>query len=112
MRLRIASLLFMILVMIGFSTLPTKGSFTVNSSASCSGQNCSDPWAECKQKVKVVGRDGNCVTFACEVGTKNEHLIKTSSEEGKKTLFKLAEDSDKPKPPQTVTSADPFLQIR
>jgi hypothetical protein len=53
--------------------------------------SCSDPWGSCKPKIEVVGRDGDCVTFACEVGTKAQHLIKTNDEEGKKALIALIE---------------------
>jgi hypothetical protein len=44
--------------------------------------------------VKVVGREGDCVTFSCETGTKNEHIIRTNDDTGKKTLF----DRAKPEP--------------
>jgi hypothetical protein len=60
-------------------------------SARCSADECSDAWGACQPNVKFVGRDNDCVTFACEVGTPNEHLIKTTDAEGIKTLLKIAQ---------------------
>jgi hypothetical protein len=94
-------LLLATLFVIGFSSFAIKGSFVSNSVETCTTQNCSDSWGECKPKVKVIGRNGSCITFACEVGTKNEHIIKTSDEEGKKALLKIAE------PPESNTPGKP-----
>jgi len=66
----------------------------MNAAPVCVDADCSDPWGGCKQKVKVVSRNGDCVTFACQVGTKDEHIIKTSNQEGQKALFKIIEEQE------------------
>lgn len=88
----LVSLLLTMLFFSGFQATSTKGSFLGKSTTACSGQDCSDAWGGCKQKVKFIGRNGDCASFACEVGTKNEHVIKTNDKNGIKTLLKLAEE--------------------
>jgi len=53
--------------------------------------SCSDSPDECKPKVKFVKRRGACLTFSCETGTRNEHLIKTNNETAVQTLFSKIE---------------------
>lgn len=88
----LVSLLLTMLFLSGFQATSTKGSFLGKSTTACSGQDCSDAWGGCKQKVEFVGRDGDCATFRCQKGTKNEHVIKTNDQNGIKALLKLAEE--------------------
>lgn len=68
----------------------TASSYRQSGRAHSSEQQCSDNWHSCKPKVKVIGHEGDCTVYACEVGTKNEHIVKTSNREGKKLLDKAA----------------------
>ena len=49
--------------------------------------NCSDAIDKCKNPVKYISRNGRCVTFACEAGTKTQYLIKTDSADDIKALM-------------------------
>jgi hypothetical protein len=70
----------------------TGGSAPTSSAYAC--LDCSDPWGGCKEEVKVKGHVGDCWTFACEVGTDNEHLIKTNDKTGVGTLKARAHYDD------------------
>lgn len=68
--------------------------------------DCSDAWGSCKEEVKVRGHIGDCWTFACEAGTKNEHLIKTNDKVGAAALKALANYVDDIDPSVVISTKD------
>jgi len=56
--------------------------------------DCSDSLKGCKPKVKFISKTGSCYTFACESGTKNEHLIHIKNDDDVRKAFQMAEESE------------------
>lgn len=57
--------------------------------------SCSDSKDDCKERVEFVRRRGACLTFRCQAGTRNEHLIKTSNARDIRALFNKIEEQDR-----------------
>ena len=61
-----------------------------------SGEACLDPIDKCKKPLKFIEKKGFCYTFACEYGTKKQHLIHTTKEEDVKALFEMEREEPTP----------------
>jgi hypothetical protein len=66
-----------------------------NTSPRSAASSCSDSKDDCKEKVEFVKRRGACLTFRCEAGTGNEHLIKTSNALDIRALFNKIEEQER-----------------
>lgn len=89
-RIRFMSVAIVLVFSFALITLPAR-----NISPICAASSCSDSIDDCKKRVEFVKRLDACLTFRCQAGTKNEHLIKTSNDRDIRALFSKIEEQER-----------------
>lgn len=84
------SIAFILVFCFALINLPAR-----NTPPASAASSCSDSKDNCKERVEFVMRRGACLTFRCEAGTKNEHLIKTSSDSDIRALFNKIKEQER-----------------
>jgi hypothetical protein len=57
---------------------------------------CNGKASDCKEPVKFLSKEGDCVCFSCEYGTKTQNTVCTDNQDEQKALV----NKEKDRPPQ------------